>query len=85
MIDADVPIAHWQLDDAVSGGSPVTVMSEDFESPVSFTRIGSGRVRSSRTEALSGNRSAYKTSNNDPNGAWPALPTPVSGSFTFDV
>jgi len=85
VIDADVPIAHWQLDDAVSGGPPVTVMSEDFESPVSFTRIGSGRVRSSRTEALSGNRSAYKTSNNDPNGAWPALPTPVSGSFTFDV
>ncbi len=83
-IDADIPIAHWRLDDAGSGTSTI-VLTDDFETFGGYNAYGSGLVTSSTAQARSGSRSALKTGNNDPNGAWRALPTTVTGSFTFEV
>lgn len=85
VVDADGPVAHWQLDDVGTGGGSVTIVSESFEGANAFTQFGSGQVAASTAQARTGATSAHKTSNNDPNGAWSALPTTVTGSFTFDV
>ncbi len=83
-IDQDSPVAHWRLGEPPSGASTV-VYTDDFESFGGYTDFGSGTFVGSTAQARSGSASGLKTSNNDPNGGWRSLGTPVTGSFIVDV
>lgn len=83
-VDADTPIAHWRLGEPASA-APVTVLTDDFETFAGYTNYGSGSFVGSSAQARSGVSSGLKTSNNDPNGGWKALPTAISGSFSSEV
>ncbi|MFW2382397.1 MAG: signal peptidase I [Acidimicrobiales bacterium] len=83
-VDADTPIAHWRLGEPPSG-SPVTVLTDDFESFAGYTNYGAGAFVGSTAQARSGTSSGLKTANNDPNGGWKLLPSTISGSFSAEV
>jgi signal peptidase I len=83
-VDADEPIAHWRLGEP-PGSPPVTVLVDDFESFEGYSNYGSGSFVGSSAYARSGISSGLKTSNNDPNGGWKSLSTPISGSFSAEV
>jgi signal peptidase I len=82
-VDADTPIAHWRLGEA--SGSPVSVLTDDFESFAGYNNYRSGSFVESSAQARSGASSGLKTANNDPNGGWKPLEVPVSGSFRVET
>ncbi len=65
--------------------SPVTVLTDDFESFPGYRTYRSGSFVGSSAYARSGTSSGLKTSSNDPNGGWKLLPTPISGSVNVEV
>lgn len=83
-IDRDSPVAHWRLGESPPSSGPVT-MTDGFESFVGWTTYGSGDVVASTAQARTGLQSGAKVGNNDPNGAWKPLPTPIGNDFVFEV
>ena len=83
-VDRDAPVAHWRLGET-PGGSPAVVMNEGFETFSGWNNLGPGSVVASTARARSGVRSGLKTGNNDPNGGWKLLPTPIANDFVFET
>lgn len=61
------------------------VLFDDFETFSGWTTVGSGSVSQSSAQAYQGSFSAIKTTNNDPNGAYKLLSSPVYREFILEA
>ena len=61
------------------------VLLDDFETFSGWTTVSSGVVSQSSAQAYQGTFSAIKTTNNDPNGAYKLLSSPVYREFVLEA
>lgn len=61
------------------------VLFDDFETFSGWTTVNSGVVSQSSAQAYEGTFSAIKTTNNDPNGAYKLLVSPIYREFVFEA
>ncbi len=60
-----------------SDGTKVFDFFDDMETWTGWRKYGKGQVSQDSSRRYEGTYSAHKTKNNDPNGAWKALPKPL--------
>ena len=82
-VATDNPEAYWRLGE--TGVLPAPVFVEDFETWSGWNQYGSGTVAQTSTWAHGGSAALMKNLNNDPNGGWKLVGTPLPDTWTLET